>query len=52
MSLAMAPERSFIKFLMTLQKKFGMQCGKGHPLWVCECSQQQYEKMPPIVFKV
>jgi hypothetical protein len=52
MSLAMAPEVSFISLVKSLYKDYGIRCEPMQPVWGCDCTKKQYEKLPSISFNL
>jgi hypothetical protein len=52
MSLAMAPEISFISLVKSLYKDYGIKCEPMQPVWGCDCTKQQYDKLPSISFNI
>lgn len=51
MSLAMMPEKSFVPFLKSLHE-FGFKCQETVPVWSCEGSTANYEKLPPLTMNL
>lgn len=52
MSLAMAPEQSFVRILTYLNNDYGVKCQPMRPVWGCECTKESYSKLPSINFNV
>jgi hypothetical protein len=51
MSLAMMPEKSFVPLLKSLHEK-GFKCQETIPVWSCEGTPANYEKLPPITMNL
>jgi hypothetical protein len=50
MSFAMAPEESFVKLVNTMFINHGIACVEMQPVWGCECTKTQYDKLPNLSF--
>ncbi|MFM7859226.1 MAG: pepsin-like aspartyl protease, partial [Flammeovirgaceae bacterium] len=52
MSLAMAPEPSFVRLITSLNNDYGVGCEAMRPVWGCSCTKESYSKLPSISFNV
>jgi hypothetical protein len=42
MSLAMAPEVSFVRLMTYLNNDYGIKCEQMRPVWGCDCTHELY----------
>ena len=49
MSLAMAPEKSFIGIIKVLNTA-GFKCNEGVPIWACKGDDKTYNTLPSLEF--
>ena len=50
MSFAMAPTQTFVKMVNTMFTDHGIACQEMQPIWGCECTKAQYDKLPNLSF--
>lgn len=51
MSLAMAPEKSFVELMKALQTN-GFECQESQPVWMCKGDPERFKNLPSIEFNM